>query len=63
MEEIKKIIKTLRTRGRSRQQLIYRYGIVDPVGLAGLQLRRFSVFNDHPSFSIPGTTPRLYLFS
>ena len=35
---------------------------MDPVGLAGLQFRRFSIFNDCDAFGVVNSTPKLYLF-
>jgi hypothetical protein len=63
LEELKRIVRVIGERSRLRQQYIYRFGIVDPNRLSSIQIRRHSVFNDNPTFSVPSTTPKLFLLS
>lgn len=69
LEDLSKVIRTLRRgggvsarNGRAREECIGRLNIGDPLSLSGVSLRRVSVFNDHPWFKMPSSTPKLMLF-
>jgi len=63
LDELKKVVKSLKWGNRYARNMILRYKVEDKLALIPLKIRRYSIYNEDKELTTPTTTPKLFMFS